>query len=90
MYLGTGVLAQLLDNGVPTCFRLSQHPSRLTRFSLRDASKSHECDRSFLLEVGNHLCVYIYTHTDINGDDSSPLPTGRLVCGYNNETKVVQ
>lgn len=88
--MGTGAPAQLLDNAVPTCLCLRLHPSHLTHFSLRDASKSHECARSFLLEVGNHLCVYGYTHTDINGDDSSPLPTGRLVYGYNDETKIVQ
>ena len=39
------------------------------------------------------MCMYTHTHTHtqiINGGDSSPLPTGRLVYGYNNETKVVQ
>ena len=62
-YLGTGVLAQLLDNVVPTCLCLCQHPSHLTRFSLRDALKSHEFASSFPLEGRNHLCVYVHTHT---------------------------
>ena len=41
--------------------------------------------------VCTHTHTHTHTHTQIiNGGDSSPLPTGRLVYGYNNKTKVVQ
>lgn len=58
-HLGTSVPAQLLDDVVPTCLCLSQHPSGPTLSSLQEMLYAS----SFPLEGESHLYVYVHTYT---------------------------